>query len=279
MKYELRYLSFGETLGQTFNLYFDNFIPLIVISFVSTLPGFVFAHFVKFSEVGDPSLSQILALILFFVLFVGIYMLCSALMIELISKKYLKQHQGVGQYIGNVMPLIFPIIGLSILSVIIVGGPAVVLFSIAGPKAGVLLYIIPGIYLMIGVMLASQVLIVERKKVIESVKRSFFLTKSSKLEIFGFLIIIGLLKRLVIDKLLVEGLIFRLIRGMEATFGTKILVAQGVYYLVEILFNPITACLFILVYFNLRIEKEGFDLEHLVDQFGTSLPLTSTNDQ
>jgi energy-coupling factor transporter transmembrane protein EcfT len=33
---------------------------------------------------------------------------------------------------------------------------------------------------------------------------------------------------------------------------------------------PFYSCIMVLIYFNLRIEKEGFDVEHLVNQF--SLP-------
>lgn len=273
MKYELRYLSFFEILGQTFILYFDNFIPLIVISFVSNCPAFLFARLVEILEVSAPSISQVLSVMLFFVQ-IGIYVLCTALLIEFISKKYLKQHQSIGRYIRNVIPYILPVIALSIISLIAVGLPTFVFYLVLGPNPGWILqiaFLIPLMYLVIAIMFSPQVLIVERKRLIKSIKRSFFLTKHSKLEIFGFLIIVFfLLKKLVIDKLLVEGFMLKLIRGMEATIDTKILVAQGINYLVEILFNPITACLFILVYFNLRIEQEGFDLEHLVDQFSAS---------
>ena len=31
--------------------------------------------------------------------------------------------------------------------------------------------------------------------------------------------------------------------------------------------NPIFICLYILIFFNLKIEKEGYDLEHLTNQF------------
>lgn len=274
MKYELRYLSFFEILGQTFNLYFDNFIPLIVISIVSTLPALLFYWLVDVLAVSSPSLSKVLSVMLFFIQ-IGIYVLCTALMIEYISKKYLKQHQTIGKYIRNVIPYILPVIALSIITLLAVGIPRFVFYLVLGPTPGWILqiaFLIPLMYLFIGIMFSPQVLIVERKRLIKSIRRSFFLTKHSKLEIFGFLIIVFLLlKKLVIDKLLVKELIFNMIRGMEATLDMKVLVAQGVNYLVEILFNPVTACLFILVYFNLRIEQEGFDLEHLVDQFTTKI--------
>jgi hypothetical protein len=253
MKYELRRLSFGETLGQAFNLYFDNFVPLFLISLVSTLPLIVFT-FIRIESGMYYSESNRV-----------VNTLCTALTIELISKRYLKQHQCIGTYVRNVLPFILPIVGLSILEVIIIG-------------LGFVAFLLPGVYLFLGLSVAVQVLIVERKRVMESISRSFVLTRGRKLEIFGyFLIVIIVLKQILIDILLVPKVFYPLIGNMDTAFSTKLILANGVYYLVQVLFNPISACLFILIYFNLRIEKEGFDLEHLVDQFGTSSPMT--NDQ
>lgn len=265
MKYELRRLSFGETLGQTFNLYFDNFVPLFVISLVSTLPLIVFTFIRIESGTYYSESNRLIAVLTFLIIFVVVNTLCTALTIELISKRYLKQHQGIGTYVRNVLPFIFPIVGLSILEVIIIG-------------IGLVAFLLPGIYLFLGLSVAVQVLIVERKRVMESISRSFVLTRGRKLEILGyFLIVLFVLKQILIDILLVPKVFYPLIGNMDTAFNTKLILANGVYYLVQVLFNPISACLFILIYFNLRIEKEGFDLEHLVDQFGTSSPMT--NDQ
>lgn len=265
MKYELRRLSFGETLGQVFNLYFDNFVPLFLISLVSTLP-FIVVTFIRIeSGVYYSGSNRLIEALTFLIIFVVLNTLCTALTIELISKRYLKQHQSIGTYVRNVLPFILPIIGLSILEMLVIG-------------LGFLAFLIPGIYLFLGLSVAVQILIVERKRVMESIRRSFVLTRGRKFEIFGYvLIVLVVLKRILIDELLVPKVFYPLIRNMEAAFNTKLILANGVFYLVQVLFNPISACLFILIYFNLRIEKEGFDLEHLVDQFGTSSPMT--NDQ
>jgi len=263
MKYELRRLSFGETLGQAFNLYFDNFIPLFMISLVCGLPTILFMYGTGIGTGNYSMINQYLGTLILSVLSLCMTTICTALTIELISKRYLKQHHGIGQYIENVLPFILPIIGLSILEGIIVG-------------LGILAFLIPGIYLAMALSVAVQVLIVERQGVTESMKRSFFLTRGKKLEIFGYWLII-LLIGLIANELreMTAGMIFQL----DATIQTKIILSYGIYYLVNILITPIGSCIFILIYFNLKIEKEGFDLEHLVDQFGTSSPQPSTNDQ
>jgi hypothetical protein len=263
MKYELRRLSFGETLGQAFNLYFDNFVPLFMISFVCSLPTILLIHTTGISTAGEGAVNPLLNRLILVLLILSMTTLCTALTIELISKRYLKQHQGIGQYIQNVLPFIFPVIGLTLLQGLIIG-------------LGFLAFLIPGIYFALALSVAVQALIVERKGVMESIRRSFFLTKGKKLEILGFGLILFLINYIV--KELMDVYLDVIIR-MDAIVQTKIILYYSAAHLADILITPIGSCVFILVYFNLKIEKEGFDLEHLVDQFGTTLPLTSTNDQ
>ncbi len=263
MKYELRRLSFGETLGQAFNLYFDNFVPLFMISLVCSLPIILFIHTTGIGPTGDMARITALNLLILVLLYLSMTTFCTALIIELISKKYLKQHHGIGQYIQNVLPFIFPIIGLTLLEGLIIG-------------LGFLAFVIPGIYLALALSMAGQALIVERKRVGESISRSFFLTKGKKLEILGFWLILFLFNYIIRE---IMRTLFEMIGRIDAVVQTKIILIYAIAHLTDILITPIGSCVFILVYFNLKIEKEGFDLEHLVDQFGTSSPLSSSNDR
>ena len=261
MKYELRRLSFGETLGQAFNLYFDNFVPLFMISLVCSIPTILFMHSTGIGTGGDTTVNPYLSGLILILLSLTMTTICTALTIELISKRYLKQHQDIARYIENVLPFILPIIGLSILEGIIIG-------------LGLLAFLIPGIYLALAVSVAVQVLIVEHQGVMESMRRSFFLTRGKKLEILGYWLIIILIG-FVVNEL--REMTAGMINQLDAALQTKLILFYGIYYFVNILITPIGSCIFILIYFNLKIEKEGFDLEHLVDQFGTSSPMT--NDQ
>jgi len=263
MKYELRRLSFGETLGQGFNLYFDNFVPLFMISFVCSLPTILVMHTTGIGTYGDVTFNPALSRMILLLLNLSMTTLCTALTIELISKRYLKQHQGIGRYIQNVLPFILPIIGLTLVQGLIIG-------------LGLLAFLIPGIYLALALSVSAQVLIVERKKIGESINRSFFLTKGKKLEILGFALILFAINYIARELL---ELLFEMIARIDAAIQTKIILIYGIAHLTDILITPIGSCLFILVYFNLKIEKEGFDLEHLVDQFGTTSPLTGADDQ
>lgn len=264
MKYELKKLSFGELLGEAFNLYFDNFIAFFVISFLSFVPTILFAVLS-----GTESKNRVLAALIFLVFLIIANTFSTALIIEIVSKKYLKKHEGIKQYIRNVIPFIFPIIGLSILQILVIGGPGAVIMLIH--PALLILYIFPAFYFFLGFILSAQALIVEREGVIAAMKRSLFLTKGKKLEIFGYMILAGIFN-FVIQKGM-EHVIAPIIIRMIDPVSVRLFIYLGIYYLSQAFITGITSCIYILIYFNQRIVKEGFDLEHLVDQFDSSGPL------
>jgi hypothetical protein len=168
-----------------------------------------------------------------------------------------------------VIPFILPIIGLSILQILVIGGPGVILMLI---HPGLLvLYIFPAFYFFLGFILSAQALIVEREGVIDAMKRSFFLTRGKKLEIFGYMILVGIFN-FIIQKGM-ENVIAPIIIRMIDPVSVRIFVYLSIYYLSQAFTTGIMSCIYILIYFNQRIVKEGFDLEHLVDQFDSSKPL------
>ena len=250
MKYELKELNTNEIFSTAFNLYLDNFVPLFLIAVVSGLPGFLYSqynmHRVLSGEAMGPSFGMLITLL---VTTVG-YTLGTGLTIELVSKKFLGKSQTMGEYISNITPFLLPIVGLAILEGLVVG-------------LGFLLLIIPGVVLYMGLSLSSQVLIIERSGVVDSMKRSWELAKGHKGEIFGFLFVMGL-----ITFAISAVLKFVLMPMLDLGNIQSNLMAHGIVdYLFSAVINPMASCLLILIYFNLRIKKEGFGLEHMVDQF------------
>jgi hypothetical protein len=254
MKYEIRRLSFAETFRETFNLYFDNFKPLFLIALISSIPVILVSRDFNVDATLNEAEQQVMMLraLFWFLIFIAVNTMSTALMIEFISKKYLKQHQTFDRYIKNVLPFILPIMGLAIVGAIMVG-------------LGLFLFVIPGVYFALALSVSSQVLIVERKRVFQSIQRSFDLTRGYKTEIFGYLLVLFLISFAIG---LLSGQLLNLLENMQVSSQLQLLIE----HLVQVLIAPIGACLFILVYFNLRIEKEGFTREHLENQFPSSLP-------
>ncbi len=245
MKYEIRRLSFAETFRETFNLYFDNFKPLFLIALISSIPVILVSRDFNADTTLSEAEQQVMMLraMLWFLVFLAVNTISTALMIEFISKKYLEQQQTIDRYIKNVLPFILPIMGLSIVGAIMVG-------------IGLFLFVIPGIYFALALSVSSQVLILERKKVFQSIQRSFDLTRGYKLEIFGYFLVLFLIS---LGIGLLTGQLLNLLENMEVNTQLQLLIE----HLVQVLIAPIGACLFILVYFNLRIDKEGFTRQHL----------------
>ena len=253
MKYELKEMNQGEIFSEAFNLYFDNFLALFCISIISALPGFLYTQSVinnTLSGFGTDTLArQILPMI--FVTFANT--IATALSIELLSKKYLRKPQSPGDYINNILPFIFPIILLSILQTLVVG-------------IGFILFFIPGIIAAVALSMSSQALIIERTGAIDAMKRSWELSKGDRMQIFGFMFLMG------IATIAADALLKFIILPIFSTGNLRdtLLLYSFASHLLSALITPITVCILILIYFNLRIKKEGFGLEHMVNQFSTA---------
>ena len=250
MNYELKKVSFVRIWAEALDLFLGNFVPLVVIAVIGVLP------LLFFPQPTGPGGEEItleaaaLDLITWFIFLVGVNTLTSALMIEYIYKKYLGLPQTVSRYIETVLSHLPAIIGLSILEAL-----AVVLGFIA--------FFVPGVYLALSLSLAVEILIIERKGVIESMKRSFFLTQGKKVEILFFTLTLALLS-LLFEKTL--DLIFSVVD--KSQMGVDINVITLLF--TQALLTPLGACLFILIYFNIRKEKEGFDREHIIGQIASA---------
>jgi hypothetical protein len=249
VKYEIRKLSFIETWTEAINLYLDNFVPLFMIALISAFPIIMVSQPSQTQGAEIPMDTAVLDFFIWFIVLIGLSTLSAALLIEFISKKYLKRRQTPAQYIQNVLLYIFPIMGLAIIQAVVI-------------VLGFMAMVIPGVYLALALGLAVETLIIERKGIIESMKRSFFLTRGKKMEIFFFTLLLTLVS-FVLEK--VVDFIFSVVDQSQMAVNIEtinLLFTQA-------LLTPLGACVFILIYFNSRIEKERFDLEHMVEQFAS----------
>lgn len=53
MNYELRQYSFGETIGKGFNLFFNNFVALVLAALICQLPVIVLAEVFGLTTLGQ----------------------------------------------------------------------------------------------------------------------------------------------------------------------------------------------------------------------------------
>ncbi|HEY7301815.1 MAG TPA: hypothetical protein VH684_28325 [Xanthobacteraceae bacterium] len=120
---------------------------------------------------------------------------------------------------------------------------------------GILLLIIPGLFLLTIWYVATPVCVVERIGPWKSLRRSEALTKGSRWKIFGMMVLV------VIITLIGKGLIVKLTLMTGATVG---LLANLIW---SALIGAFSAILGVVTYRDLRVAKEGIDTDQIAAVF------------
>ncbi len=124
--------------------------------------------------------------------------------------------------------------------------------------------VIPGIIVACGYAVVTEVAALEGSK--DALRRSWHLTKGFRWKALGLWVIaFALLVGLTVG----TGM---LAAGVEALLGQGEAISTVVVALVSLLFYPMLSCVFTLFYYDLRVRKEGFDLEMLSQQLGAGAP-------
>jgi hypothetical protein len=238
--YELRPLAVGELLDATFGIYRRHFGTLLGIGVVCHGPAAVILLYAGLA--GGWMQHLWLALEYAVLAFIG-GLLGAGATLHAISEAYLGREPAVGQ------SLLFAI------------GKIWALF-VAGLARGLVvalacvLLIVPGVIVACGYAVTSQVVVFEELAApTDALKRSWTLTKGFKGKVFVLAVVVFLL-------LAVPGAAISMLGGAGSPAG------ELLSSIVSLVLNPILACAFTLLYYDLRVRKEAFDLELLGRQLG-----------
>ncbi len=135
--------------------------------------------------------------------------------------------------------------------------------------AGIVLFpaaLISLIYILLHLEFVSQAIVIERLGVIQGFKRSWQLVSGSFWRVFGIVLLITIIIGMV--QLIVGGVITGLLAVINRPAAVLI---SG---LINVLFLPAQYGAFTLLYYDLRVRKEGFDLEHLASNIEDISPQT-----
>ena len=141
--------------------------------------------------------------------------------------------------------------------------------------AGLLLLVIPGIYLMCRLMVCVPVAIVEGKGPRDSLSRSKQLTadfagRALVIMVLYFVLLVAL-------GLVVEVPLAFLTQSSDPTIAKTGLTIQTFFASVlEIILTPFLYIATSIFYYDLRVRKEAFDLHMMMDPDGAHLPSTNT---
>jgi hypothetical protein len=246
----LRPLTVGEILDTSFSLYRRHFSALATVALVCTGVPLVLRLFLEAS--GGFFLNVTLGL-LYVLTMVVLNLVATAATVFIVSESYLGRPLSARDALGRSTPYMVRILICSLLMALVIG-------------LGFMLLIIPGIILGVGLALAIPTVVLEpQTSASGALSRSWELTRGARWRIFG--LGITLLVLLYVPVVALGGL-FALVLpqsvgrlGGGASFGTMTALAVG--GIVQIFIYPLFYCVLTVTYYDLRVRKEGFDLELL----------------
>lgn len=179
-------------------------------------------------------------------------LLCQAALTKSISEYYLGNDISVGEAYKSVTPKIWTLMGAGILVSLAFFG-------------GLLLLVVPGIIFGLWFALTTPVIIAENTKATEGMRRSRELARGNLGKIFSVLFLTSIIAGIIG---LIISVPFSIISKFTGTGVLSIAIGQIGSIASNILAAPISAAAAILLYYDLRIRKEGFDLEMLANEIG-----------
>ncbi len=261
----LRPMRVTEILDRTFSFYRTHLVPMLTVGLMVYLPAaaitVILAYLLGLVEAVeqfqtgefDPAadfrdtLGAVIALSVIgaVIYFVIVQPLSVGAMIRLVSSRYLGEPISAGQAIVKAIPLI-PVL---FLIQVIVG-----LVTILGFIA----LIVPGVIFIAWFAVAMQAAVLERLGPLKAMARSRELIRGHVPRTLGLLLLVMILA-LIISGFL--GLLVEvLVRHMVARMFLNELIDAAVL--------PLTLIPVILLYYDLRVRKEAFDIEQLARSLG-----------
>jgi uncharacterized membrane protein len=128
-----------------------------------------------------------------------------------------------------------------------------------------MLLIVPGVILACGLVLATPIIVLETNaSASAALGRSWALTKGSRGKIFALLLTLVVLLYIPIFAISVVGaMLLPAATDITALAGSSRLFIIAVGGVVQMFVYPMLYCVLTIAYYDLRVRKEGFDLEVL----------------
>jgi Membrane domain of glycerophosphoryl diester phosphodiesterase len=157
------------------------------------------------------------------------------------------------------------------------GGAGVVIgLTFATKSSGLILLAFPlflvAFWLIVRFWLAGPVVVLEQVGPVKALRRSFALTKGRWWPIFGILIASGLMTG--IPSGILTQIISTLLKSLGGNnAGFEFIWAAIAGTVSTAIFTPLSAAITVFLYFDLRVRKEGFDLQRLASDFSSGTHL------
>ncbi len=272
---DLRPMSLGEVLDKTFTLYREHFLLFVGITALPYLILLIFkfgmllltssgkvlspttpaSEFQSAALIGGAVIGALIGGILMLLL-IGV---AHAATVCAVSEIYLGRTISVRESYRRSKGKALTVIGILIMS-----GLATLV--------GILLLIIPGIYLACRLAVSVPAAIIEDESPVASMERSMELTRGFAMQVFLLLLLVTVLTY-VVTMLLQLPVVFFAITAAAAKHQVSAGVTAYSYvaeFLGQVFVGPVGLISASLMYYNLRVRKEGFDIQHLMTSLGNA---------
>jgi hypothetical protein len=290
---DLRPMTLGEVLDRTFKLYKSNFL---LFAGIAALP-YLFILLVEVvaaamqggstASRGTPQVSPTLiagaltggaVVAILYLLMTGA---AHAATVFAVSDLYLARPASVRGSFSRVGTKVFRVLLVFFMIGLVIGGGAF-LIAMVGAIArsgaviaiGIILLIVPAIVFVCRAAVAVPVAMLEDIGAVRSLERSLQLTKGHATQLFLIFMLVACLSYITL--LILQAPFMALAAASAAAHQSPSLGVEILQYLAmfvsQVLVGPIGTIAFSLMYYNLRVRKEAFDIQHLMASLGTSGP-------
>jgi positive regulator of sigma E activity len=239
---DLQPMTVGEIVSTAVQIYWTRFGLLLRLVAIFILPVEIVYAIVVSESSGSRTnvLSELLV--------VATGQLATAACLKAVSDEFLGQRSSWRSAMDFVWRRSGQVMILAVVEVILVG-------------AGFLLFIVPGIYLLVALLLATPALLLEDLRPVNALQRSRMLTQGMWFRTAGCYLLASLF---VFFVALIPTLLFIHVTGAGSTASSSDPVAADIASVVtSLLTTPFMATVVVLIYYDLRVRKEQLSIDEL----------------
>jgi len=230
----------GRVLSRTISVLSQHFLIFCVVTLVANAPVILLVQNAVKSDPANPSLGLLfLGIGLSFVLSI----LSQAVLVHASFQAMRNRAVNLGESLRVGFTRFFPVLGVALLVGILAG-------------LGFMLLIVPGLILMTMWLIAPPVCVVEQSGPWTSMRRSSDLTRGHRWKVFGLWLLL----------MIISGVVSQLIELVFARFlGTTVTLILTLIW--TAIFGAYYAIAIVVTYHDLRVVKEGIDIEQIAAVF------------
>jgi hypothetical protein len=174
-------------------------------------------------------------------------------------------YHAVGQRLGSVVGVALFLLGFGILLFVVAVGLIVGAVYAFGSGGAALFVLVGPVAVFLAILMytrwlfAAPIVMLERVGAIAALRRSWQLVRGSTPRVFGITLLVGLITGIL-------GAIVGALLSVVTGFGdenVRLLLGQLAALVVAVLIQPISFIVVVLLYYDVRIRKEAFDIEML----------------